>query len=777
MRFVGEKVQRVEDQRILTGRGHYIDDVQLPGMLHAAFLRSAEPHALITSLDVEGAREAPGVVAVYIGADIQALTHRIKGEVPMPGLQDPEFYALATDKVRFVGDLVAMVVAESRALAEDACELILVEYEPLAAVVSYQEALDPSGPKLFDDMDGNVISRSASTYGDVDEAFRQADRVVSETFVQHRQSNCPMETRGAVASFDRGSGELTFHACTQSPQALRFVLSKVVDQPMDRLRVLSKDVGGAFGLKGFVHREDVALAAAGKQLGRPVKWIEDRNEHLMASGQARQETVEIEAAVKDDGTLLGLRTKLIMDQGAYPAIPFSASMFVGLIGQILPGPHRMLGYSFESTVVTTNKCCYVAYRGPWEMETWVRERLLDVIARQLGLDPVVIRRMNMVQGASDDQMITGPSLADVSSRQSLERALELAGYDQLRAEQAEARAAGRYLGIGFATFIEPAPGPLGMRGGMFGNERAKVRLEANGHLVVITAQAPHGQGHETTLAQIAADEMGVPFDHVRVVHGDTDITPFSLIGTGGSRASTWASGAVMYTTRTVKEKVLAIAGDQLEISPGDLEIVDGVVSAKGVPSKSVPLAQIATQALMSGGSLGGGTDGLLEASEIYRGQGIGGSGWSGGTHLCSVEVDLGTGAVTILRWIAVEDCGRIINPAIVEGQIRGGVTQGIAGVLYEWSAYDAAGQPLATTFMDYLVPTATEVPTIEIDHLETAPEGGVDVDFRGVGEAGAVVAPAALTNAIEDALAPLGVRINEQYLPPSRILELAGVIE
>jgi carbon-monoxide dehydrogenase large subunit len=544
---------------------------------------------------------------------------------------------------------------------------------------------------------------------------------------------------------------------------------------MDRLRVLSGDVGGAFGLKTFAHREDIALAAVGKKLGRPVKWIEDRNEHLMASGQARQETVEIEAAVKDDGTLLGLRAKLIMDQGAYPALPFSASMMTGLINLILPGPNRLVGYSFESTVVTTNKCCYVAYRGPWEMETWVRERLLDVIARELGVDPVVIRRKNMVEGNADDHLITGPSLAQVSSRQSLERALELAGYDQLRAEQAEARAAGRYFGIGFATFIEPAPGPAGMRGGPFANERARVRLEPNGHLVVITAQAPHGQGHETTLAQIAADEMGVPFDHVRVVHGDTDQTPFSFIGTGGSRASTWGSGAVMYTTRKVKEKVLAIAGDQLEISPADLEIVDGVVVAKGVPTTSLPLAQIATQALMSNDSLGGGTDGMLEASEIYRGEGIGGSGWSGGTHLCTVEVDIDTGAVTILRWIAVEDCGKIINPAIVEGQVRGGITQGIAGVLYEWAAYDASGQPLATTFMDYLVPTATEVPFIEIDHLETEPDG--DVDFRGVGEAGAVVAPATLTNAIEDALAPLGVRVREQYLPPSRILELAGIIE
>ncbi|HWE70095.1 MAG TPA: molybdopterin cofactor-binding domain-containing protein, partial [Acidimicrobiales bacterium] len=394
---------------------------------------------------------------------------------------------------------------------------------------------------------------------------------------------------------------------------------------------------------------------------------------------------------------------------------------------------------------------------------------------ELGLDPADIRRKNMVDGHPEDRLITGPSLADVSSRQSLERALELAGYETFRAEQAEARAAGRYLGVGFATFVESAPGPVDMRGGPFGNERARVRLEPDGHLLVVTAQAPHGQGHETTLAQIAADEMGVPFDHVRVRHGDTEVTPFSLIGTGGSRAATWASGAVLFTTRKVKEKVLAIAGEQLEISPEDLEIEDGVIRPRGVPQRTVPLAQIAQQAYLAPTSVPEGTDGVLEANEIYTGEGIAGSGWSGGTHLACVEVDIETGQVRNLRWIAVEDCGRIINPAIVEGQIRGGIAQGIGGVLYERSAYDDEAQPLAGTFMDYLVPTASEIPVIEIHHLETEPAG--EVDFRGVGEAGAVVSPATLTNAIEDALAPFGARVKDQYLPPYRILELARVIE
>ena len=436
MRYVGARVQRVEDRRILTGRGHYVDDVQLPGMLHAAFLRSSDAHALLVSIDVAEALVAPGVVAVFTGEDIKAVTKPIEGGLQIPGLKTPEFYALATDKVRFVGDLVAVVVAESRALAEDATELISVDYDPLPPIATYEAALDPAGPTLFDDLDGNVVYRVARAFGDLDEAFRDADRVIRETFSQHRHANVPMETRGAVASYDVGSGEFTYHASTQSPQGLRHFLSEFIGIPMERMRVLCGDVGGAFGLKGYVHREDVALAAIGKLLGQPVKWIEDRNEHLLGSGQARQETVDIEAAVKDDGTVLGLRVKLVMDQGAYPGVPFPAALFTGTISHLFPGPYRVKGYSFDGTVVATNKCCYVAYRGPWEVETWVRERFLDVIARELGLDPADIRRKNMVDGDPDDRLITGPSLADVSSRRSFDRALELAHYDEFRAEQA-----------------------------------------------------------------------------------------------------------------------------------------------------------------------------------------------------------------------------------------------------------------------------------------------------------------------------------------------------
>jgi carbon-monoxide dehydrogenase large subunit len=776
MRFVGQSVARVEDRRILTGRGKYVDDVQLPNMLHAAFVRSPVPHGRVRGIGVSAAVALPGVVDVFTGKDMRAHSKPIASLFAVVP-KWPVFHPLVTDRVRFVGDLVAMVVAESRYEAEDACELVEVDYDPLPPVMTSADALDPGSPPLFDELGNNiVVAYEPVAYGDVDGAFAEADRVISATLRQHRVANVPMETRGAVADFDPSSEELTFYAATQSPHGLRMQLANTLGHPMERLRVLANDVGGSFGLKGSVSREDFCVAIAAKKLRRPVKWIEDRNEHLSASGHAREETVEAEVAVTDDGTLLGMKAKLIMNAGAYPSVPFASTMFPNIVQRMLPGPYRLKGYRFESAVVSTNKATYVAYRGPWEMETWVRERLLDIVSDELAIDPAEVRRKNIVAGDPDDRMITGLSLAGVSSRQSLDRALELVDYEGFRKEQVAARVEGRYLGIGFATFIEGAPGPVELRsgGGAFVSERAKVSLQPDGHLVVTTSQAPHGQSHETTLAQVAADEMGMPIEHVRVVHGDTRQTPFSPLGTGGSRAATYASGAVMVTTRKLKEQVLTVASELLEISPADLEIANGAVAVKGVPQKAIPLAQIAMKCLLEPANFPPGFDRPLEAEERFTGDAITSSGWSGATHVCTVDVDIAIGRVRILRYVVVEDCGRVINPAVVEGQIRGGVAQGIGEVLYEHAAYDDAGNFLAGTFMDYLIPTSAEIPPIEIDHLETGSDD--EFGFRGVGEGGAIVAPATVTNAVEDALEPFGARVLEQYLPPARVLELAGVI-
>ena len=509
MRFVGAKVPRVEDPRLLTGRGRYVDDVQLPRMVHAAFVRSPIAHGRIVGIRTDDALRSPGVIDILTGDDILALSRPIA--VPMASelqLNVSAFHALATDKVRMVGDLVAVVIANNRYEAEDAVDLVQVDYDPLPVVVNMSDALNPASPALFDEVGTNVVSTSSHTYGDVEGAFAAADRVIDATFHQHRVANCPMETRGGVADYDPASGELVFHAATQSPHGLRMQLATVLDLPLEKLRVLTGDVGGAFGLKGGVYREDFCLAICSQRLGRPVKWIEDRSEHLIASGHAREETVEARAAVLEDGTLLGLDIRMAMDQGAYPWVPYPASIFAGLVRTLLPGPYRIRGYSFEFTGLATNKCTYVAYRGPWEVETWVRERLLDTVAHELAIDPADVRRRNLVHGDVDDRLVTGPSLADVSSRTSLERALEVIDYEAFRRDQTRARERGRILGIGFATFIEPAPGPPEMRERLLAGERARVRLEADGHLSVFTAQAPHGQGHETTLAQLAADEFG-----------------------------------------------------------------------------------------------------------------------------------------------------------------------------------------------------------------------------------------------------------------------------
>jgi len=779
-RSVGASVKRAEDPRILTGHGRYVDDVVLPGMLHAAFLRSVAPHARLRSVDVSAASALPGVVAVYTGAEVRARTKPAVagaaiGMDALPGLKSPQFWALATDKVRFVGDPIALVVAESRYTAEDACDLIDVDYEMLEPIVTFAHALDGTRPAVFEELGDNIAMRSELVLGDVESAFARADRVVSATLAVHRHQNVPMEGRGTIASWDAPSGELTFYSSTQSPHMIRMLISPLIEVPLDKIRVIAGDVGGAFGLKTGLFREDIALAAASMELGRPVKWIEDRAENLSASGQAREETAELEAAVTNDGLVLGLKVKLVLDQGAYPCNPFPGALFAGAITASIQGPTRLEALSASSMAVFSNKATYVAYRGPWATGDWLRERLLDIVAREVGRDPLDVRRLNyVVRGEAPLHMLTGQPFAGVTTRESVEQAARIVDWDGLRRRQRAALAEGRYLGIGMASYLEAAPGPRSPAGApaFMGEEVTHVSVERDGTVDVITKQQPHGQGHETTLAQVVADELGVRFKDVRVRYGDTAFTPAALVGTGGSRSATFAHGAVLHASRELRAKLLSLAAEVLEAAPEDLELAGGVVSVKGSPTITLPLPELARMVVDEPQRLPPGTDRELRVTRSYDG---GEGGWSGGTHCCVVEVDPETGLVRIDRYVVVEDCGVPINPAIVEGQVRGGVTQAIGAVLLERSAYGEDGQFLASTFMDYLLPTTTEVPNFEIHHLDTIALDP-DVNFRGVGEGGMIVAPAAITNAIEDALAPLGVKVREQHLPPSRILELLGVI-
>jgi carbon-monoxide dehydrogenase large subunit len=782
-RAIGARVLRAEDPRILTGRGRYVDDVVLPGMLHAAFKRSTVPHGRLVSVDVSAARALPGVVAVYTGADLASFTNPAApggaiGMDLMPGLRAPAVHGLATDKVRYVGDPIAIVVAEDRYLAEDAVELIEEDIEFLEPVLTYEDALDAQKPPLFDEFADNVAYTSERVLGDVDAAFAKADRVVTASIWVHRHQPVPMECRGLIASYDQDAEQLTIRAATQSPHMIRMLLPAQVNVPMEKIRVLADDVGGGFGLKNGVQRDEVAVIAAAIHLGRPVKWIEDRLEHLAVGGQAREEGADIQAAVTADGVLLGVKIDAKLNLGAYASDPFSGAIYVDSLSTAFQGPTKLEGIGATHVSVFSNKATYVAYRGPWATGDFLRERLLDVIARELGIDPLEIRRRNYVErDVPPLAMLTGQPFVGVTTQEQVEQAAVIIDWEGFRRRQREALAEGRYLGIGMASYLEAAPGPKipgveDMAAMVMGKEVAKVSLGDDGTIVIVTRQQPHGQSHETTLAQVASDELSVRFEDVRVVFGDTDVTPIALVGTGGSRAATLANGAVLHGSRALRGKILSLAADLLEANPDDLEIADGVVSVRGTPTVQLPLAELARVVAEEPERLPDGTDTELAVAQEYDG---GESGWSGGTHVSEVEVDVETGLVTVERYVVVEDCGLPVNPAIVEGQIRGGVAQGIGAVLLEQSVYDDAGQFMSSTFMDYLMPTTTDVPNFEIHHVETILTDP-DVNFRGVGEGGMIVAPACITNAIEDALAPLGVRVREQHLPPSRILALTGVV-
>lgn len=775
--LVGARIPRKEDVTVLTGAGRYVDDVNERGMLHCHFLRSTVAHGRITSIDVEAARALEGVAHVFTGADMSEISEDLSFAQPIPGLHSPSYPAIAHDVVRYVGEPIALIVAESRYLAEDAAGLVEVDYDLLDPVMSTTAGLAEGAQELFPDVvPGNVVHQDEQLFGDIEAAFSQADHVVTETFSQHRWAPNPMECRGGVATYDRGTGQLVYEASTQTTHTLRFLLAGWIRHPIHQIRVIANNVGGGFGLKFSIYREDVALCAAAKHLGACIKWAEDRNEHLVAAGQAREEQLTLEAAVKADGTLLGLRVTMLLDHGAYPINPPS-TVYTGIVRTTLPGPYLLPAYQFSHKIVATNKASYISLRGPWAVETLVRERLLDKIAATVGITPVEVRNRNLIRLADQPtKMITNVTLDNVTAAETFDKLVELADLDQVRREQEAARAEGRLLGFGLGTFIEPAPGTQDFWAAVgfpFGSEPARLRIEIDGKVTAFTPQVPHGQSHETTLAQLIGDELGVAFDDVKVVYGDTDATPFAMIGTGGSRAATMASGAVVLASRELRKRVLDIAAQLLEADTDDLQIVDGVISVKGAPGASVPMAQIAMGCYLAPDQMPPGLDTDLEYVSNYDGEG---GGFSQASHACWVEIDQDTGKIEIKRFLVVEDCGRMINPAIVEGQVIGGIAMGIGGMLLEHSAYAEDGQYLSATFMDYLMPSAPEIPEVEVEHLEF--ESDKVISSRGIGEGGTVLAPAALLNAVDDALAQVGRgRVAETPLTPTRVLELLGVIE
>ncbi len=839
--FVGQSVKRIEDERFLTGEGTFVADLNPDGVLHVAFLRSPFPHATVDSLDVSAAQRLPGVVKVFTGTELNAVTNPFPPFFMVEGLYTPLFRCMSDDKVRHIGDPVALVVAESRYIAEDALELIEVDYGELPAIGTIDAALDPSGEKIWARANGNQLGDLTDTFGDIDAVFATADRLVTHEFSCPRQTNQPMEARGTVVLVDDETGHLEIHNTSQAPHFLKWATAALLvnrggfrnflsflgnrerrkafgrarkdfmaankeklkaqdssgqkfqfRKEFSTLKAMARmgmglmaakdyptvkavDIGGGFGSKGAVNREDIAVAAAATQLGRSVQWIEDRVENLTDGGQAREEQFTVRVAVDDDGTLRGLDIDAVIDAGAYAAFPVNSAIIALLWKVYMPGAYDWEAYRLRTRVVATNKGKVVPYRGPWANETWVRERMLDVVADELGMDPAEIRTKNVIgEDALPRPMISGPDMDETMSvAKTLDRALEMIDRDQLAADKAGAEARGHRLGLGIACYHEAAPGPPNFihsvqpGSDMFVYEDGRAEIQPDGRITMFTSQSPHGQSHQTTYKQVAADEFGVAMDDVEIVWGDTDRTQFSFLGTGGSRGGPLGAGVMRMTARELREQVVKLAADMLEASEDDIEIVDGNIHVAGVPSRGVTYADVAARAASAQGV----TEGPV-FREAMKYEGVGNGGWSTATHVAWVDVDLATGIVDIPRYLVVEDCGPIINPAIVDGQVRGGVAQGIGAVFYERVAYDEDANLQSTTYMDYLIPTAMEIPPIEIEHMETLTPG--ENDARGVGEGGMIGAPAALTNAVSDAL---GVQVSKQYLPPHRLLELAGVIE
>ena len=771
-KYFGASVRRKEDPRYLRGEGRFVDDIKLPGMLHVAFVRSPHAHARIAAIRTDVARRLPGVAHVFTFADLERWMKPLPlfGAIP-PGLaarvavtmKQPPQLALCRDEARHVGEIVAMVLARSRAVAEDGCELVEVDYEPLPALADAEAAARPDAPVLYPTWGDNIALSFKTGFGDVEAAFREADARVRERFVIPRYVGMPIETRGVVAQWDPRDGALTTWNGTQVVHFVQQGLVAALGLPPHKIRVIAPDVGGGFGTKANGYAEDLLIPAAAIVARRPVKWTEDRREHMMGSAHARAQVHDIEIAARRDGTMLGVRDRIWVDLGAYNSwgivLPYNT------VAHLL-GPHRVANLDVECLGVVTTKTPNAPYRGAGRPETvFAMDRIVDCLARELGMDPAELRRRNFLSAADLPYELRipyrdgNPLVYDSGDfRAGLEAALRAVGYDDLRAEQARLRGQGVHRGIGISSYVEgTAIGPY---------EGATVRLDASGHAVVATGACCQGQGHETSFAQIAADALGIPLDAVTIVGGDTAAIPFG-VGTFASRSAVNAGSSIHEGSGRVKDKLVAAAAALLEAAPADVEVTDGMVTVRGAPASAIPISKVIQAAIPTFAKPGVASPDF-EATVYHHQPTV---TYTSATHVAVVDVDTGTGAVTLLRYLVAHDCGTIINPVIVEGQIHGGVAQGVGGGLLEEMVYDEQAQLLTGTFMDYLVPTAMELPPIETVHLEY-PSPRNPLGLKGIGEGGAISPPAAIANAVEDALAPFGVRVTRTPLGPSVVLGL-----
>jgi aerobic carbon-monoxide dehydrogenase large subunit len=778
-KLFGARVKRVEDARFLCGQATYTDDVRLPGTLHVAFVRSPHAHARIEKIDLGRASSLPGVRRIFLGVDIDGVLKPMglpfRPEIfPPTVFKQCKWPCLALGKVRYVGEPVAAVLADSRYIAEDAAELVDVDYDALPAAVDPEAALQPGAPLVHEEFGNNVVMQLSGGGGDVDRAFANAAFVLRERFRTNRHCAMPMEGRATLATMN-ADGEITLWTSTQTPHLVRTRVAELMGFPEQKLRVIGPDVGGGFGLKCHVFPEEVLACHFAREMKGPVKWIEDRREHFLGSFHAKDDIVDCEMGFAGDGTIVGMRARIIGDLGAYSADPWPSPFEALQLAAALPGPYRIQDYAYEVVAVCTNKTTLSVYRGVGlPPAVLVQEQLMDLAARRLKLDPAEIRRRNLIRPEEFPYVsVTGLHYDSSSSTDALEKGLDMIAYGSFRRRQEEERRRNRYLGIGICTYIEMTTfgtrywAPLGIEHCAY--DSANIRMDPSGGVVLSVGTFSHGQGHHTTYAQMIADELGVRLEDVNLVQGDTKATPYGW-GTWGSRSVVAGGGAVIHAARKVKEKMLRIAGHLLEVSPADLEVVPGRVQVRGVPSKSITVKEIARSAVFSAWKLPAGEDPGLEGTHYYDPPPV---TFANATHIAEVEVDVPTGAVKILRYVVVEDCGRLVNPLIVEAQVAGGVVQGIGNAMLEHLQYDESGQLLTTSLMDYLAPTAADVPDFEIGHIETLTPLTVE-GVKGMGEGGAIGAPAAILNAVADALSPFGAKITELPLAPERVWRLAN---
>ena len=766
----GSSIKRREDPKLITGRGTYTDDIKLFGMHHAVIVRSPHAHAKIASIDTSRAKSHPGVVAAFTGAELQPHLGALAVGWLLPDIKMTSHYPMAIDTVRFVGEAVAVVVAEDPATAVDAAGLVDVTYEPLPAVVNAEGTTRSGAPQIHPEAPDNIAWEWEVGGGDIEAAASQAEVIVRQRLINQRLIANPIEPRGVLADYNPGTNHLTLWSSTQVPHLVRLLVSLAIGHPEHQFRVIAPDVGGGFGSKICPYVDEIIVAVLAKQLGRPVKWIETRQENYIATNHGRDHIQDAEIMGNRDGTITGIRATVYANMGAHLSV-FAPLIPTYLFGLTLSGPYNNPNVSAKVYGTFTNTTPVDAYRGAGRPESsYLVERMVDLFAQEISMDPAEVRRKNFIPPFDNGHTIaTGVSLDSGNYEAAFNRALEMVGYQDFRQEQEKARREGRYLGIGISTYIEicgAAPAAiattLGAQAGLW--ESALVRVHPTGKVTVFTGSSPHGQGNETTFSQIAASELGIPMEDVEVVHGDTAQVQFG-IGTFGSRSAAVGGTAVHLGVQKIKDKARRLAAHLLEAAEADIVYEDGRLFVRGAPSNAKTIQEIALAAHVYSNNLPEGMEPGLEATSFFDPPNF---TWPFGTHIAVVEVDADTGEVELRRYIAVDDVGNVINPMIVAGMVHGGITQGVGQALQEEAIYDDSGQLLTGSMMDYAVPAAETLPSFEVERTVT-PSPTNPLGVKGAGETGTIAACAAMVNAVVDALSPFGIKHIDMPLKPERV--------